>query len=114
MLELACVELCKISQSRQRAQKKAPSELHEQFIYNTMVWGTYIFYVCLPTSFCVHGITHILVRVFVVLGILGGGDPRVLSSVNPDLCIILRIDLGAFAVHYVVNISQLLPLSLYM
>ena len=62
MLDLACVEMCKIStQSRQRAQKKASAELHERFIYNTMVWGAYLsmcMSMCL--SYCVHvrGITH--------------------------------------------------------
>ena len=40
LLELACVTMCKISAMKN--QKKTSSELHDHFIYNTMVWGTYI------------------------------------------------------------------------
>ena len=51
LLELACIELCKISFARRQShhtQKKPPSNvLHERFIYNTMVWGTYFLTVCI-------------------------------------------------------------------
>ena len=40
LLDLACVEMCSISQaSHQKSQKKA---LPVQCIYNTMMWGMYV------------------------------------------------------------------------
>lgn len=43
LLELAFIEMCKISvSSRQKAQKPPLAELHDLFIYNTIVWGMYV------------------------------------------------------------------------
>ena len=50
LLELACIELCKISFARRQSihtqKKQPPNILHERFIYNTMVWGTYVYFCC--------------------------------------------------------------------
>ena len=45
LLELACIDLCKFSfvtHNTLHTQKKPPL-LYDRFIYNTMVWGMYIF-----------------------------------------------------------------------
>ena len=47
LLELACTQLCKISFNSNRhnyhtQRGPPPNELYDCFIYNTMVWGTYV------------------------------------------------------------------------
>ena len=47
LLELACIDLCKVSftnRQNHHIQKKPPSnELYDRFIYNTLVWGMYFY-----------------------------------------------------------------------
>lgn len=47
LLELACIQLCKVSfatrQGHHVQKKPPPNELYERFIYNTMVWGMFTF-----------------------------------------------------------------------
>lgn len=53
LLELALMEMCKISlSSRQRAQKPSSAELHDLFVYNTIVWGMFC-YLCEPVKYLI-------------------------------------------------------------
>ena len=41
LLELACIQMCKISALSRRKRTATSAELHDHFIYNTIVWGMF-------------------------------------------------------------------------